>query len=250
MKSKPLVLILLSLQWLLAVAAQAEPEEGARRLQVVEPYIDIHTGPGGHYPVTQVAGRGEWLVVLKQRTDWFQVETEKGVRGWVTRAQLERTVTASGAQARFRQVTEEDYRNHVWELGFSGGDFEGADLLAAYLGLAFNRNLSAELSLAQALGEYSNSYLVDLSLVSQPFPRWRYSPYLSIGIGTVTTKPQTILIQAEDETAATALVGLGLRAYLTRQFMVKIEYRNYILFNSDEDNEEVDQWTAGFAAFF
>ncbi len=245
---KLIAVLFLALQGLFAASACGE--EIIDRVQVVEPYLDLHTGPGDSYPVTNVVERGAWVDVIKQRTDWFKVRTAKGQTGWAPRQQLQRTVTAAGEQARFRQVDERDYAVRTWEVGFMGGDFEGADLISAYVGLAFNRNLSLELSLGQALGSYSNSYLGSVSLVSQPFPHWRLSPYLTLGSGVIRTEPRRILIRAEDESFNAAHAGLGLRAYFSRQFMVKLEYKSHVLFNSDQDNEEVNEWKAGFAAFF
>ncbi len=231
-------------------AALAYGEAVGDRVQVADPYLDLHTGPGASYPVTNVVERGAWVEVVKQRIDWFKVRTENGQTGWAPRHQLERTLTPSGERARFRQVDESDYAVSTWEVGFMGVDFEWADLISAYVGLAFNRNLSVELSLGQALGNYSNSYLGSVSLVSQPFPLWRFSPYLSLGGGVIKTEPQRILIRAEEQSFNASHVGLGLRAYLSRQFMVKLEYKSHVLFNSDQDNEEVNEWKAGFAAFF
>ena len=245
---KLIVVLFLSLQGLFAAVAYGEEE--IDRVQVAEPYLDLHTGPNASYPITNVVERGVWVEVIKQRTDWFKIRTEKGETGWAPRAQLEKTLTPGGKRAHFKQASESDYAVRTWEVGFMGGDFAGADLISAYVGLAFNRNLSLELSLGQALGSYSNSYLGSVSLVSQPFPRWRFSPYLSLGGGVIKTEPRRVLIRAENQSFNAAHAGLGLRAYLTRQFMVKLEYKSHVLFNSDEDNEEVNEWKAGFAAFF
>ena len=46
------------------------------------------------------------------------------------------------------------------------------------------------------------------------------------------------------------LWGLGLRTYLSRRFLLRAEYKSYVVFTSRDDNEEVDEWKAGFTFFF
>ena len=43
---------------------------------------------------------------------------------------------------------------------------------------------------------------------------------------------------------------MGLRGYLTNRFLLQAEYRGYVVFTSRDDNEELDEWKAGFAFFF
>ena len=47
-------------------------------VQVTDPFIEMHTGPGRGYPVFYVAGEGEQIKILKRRTDWFKVELQRG----------------------------------------------------------------------------------------------------------------------------------------------------------------------------
>jgi hypothetical protein len=86
--------------------------------------------------------------------------------------------------------------------------------------------------------------------VSQPFPEWRFSPFFTLGAGHIATKPRVTLVQAEDSSDATAHVGLGMRVYLSRRFILRAEYKSYVAFSSDDDNEEFEEWQAGFAFFF
>ena len=84
------------LKWLLVVltmavlgTASAAPVlagDHYDHVQVVDPYLELHTGPGRGYPVTQVVERGEWVEILKRRTDWFKIRTSQGKEGWAARA--------------------------------------------------------------------------------------------------------------------------------------------------------------------
>ena len=56
--------------------------------------------------------------------------------------------------------------------------------------------------------------------------------------------------QPDDRTDSTAYAGLGLRGYLTNRFLLQAEYRQFVVFTSRDDNEEIDEWTVSFVYFF
>jgi len=122
--------------------------------------------------------------------------------------------------------------------------------MALYGGIAFNKNLSVELSAAKVIGEFSSSTLYNLNLLSQPFPEWRFSPFFTMGAGQIDTQPRVTLVQARDRTDLVANVGVGMKIFLSRRFILRAEYKNYIAFASDDDNEEFKEWKAGFSFFF
>ena len=225
-------------------------DDDVLRVQVMAPYIEMHTGPGAAYPVHQVAERDEWVSILKRRTDWFLIETGRGRQGWVAINEMRRTRLEDGNPLPLTSYSEDDFRDRSWEFSFYGGDMEGAALLGLYAGYAFNENLSTEISFSQALGDFSSEYLIDVNLVSQPFPEWRYSPFFTLGSGVIQTKPSATLVETEDRTDTTAHVGAGLRVYLTRRFFLRGEFRHYTVFTSREENEDFDQWKIGLGFFF
>lgn len=240
----------LSCVWLWLIPLGALADDTPLKVEVTAPYIEMHTGPGRAYPVHQVVERGEWVEVIKRRTDWFQVNAHRDRIGWVHVDQMRQTQLAEGVPLDVKYYAQDDFVERDWEFGFLGGDMDGAAVLTLYGGYAFNKNLSAELSLSQALGNFSSEYLVDLNLLSHPFPEWRYSPFFTIGGGMINTRPNTTLVQTEDRTDTTAHVGLGLHYYVTRRFFLRAEFRHYTVFTSREDNEDFDQWKIGFGFFF
>ena len=70
----PLVLVLFGC---LAVA-KVQADDGYERVWVADAYLELHTGPGRGYPVIQVIERGEWIDILKRKTDWFKVRASNG----------------------------------------------------------------------------------------------------------------------------------------------------------------------------
>ena len=147
-------------------------------------------------------------------------------------------------------VTRNDFSNRRWEMGAIAGDFNGANSMGIYGGFAFNKNLSVEVSLSQVLDDFSDSLLINVNMVSQPYPMWRISPFFTLGTGIIDTNSRQTLVQAEDTNDQINHVGVGFRMHLTRRFLLRGEYRDYVAFTSRNDNKEFREWRAGLAAFF
>jgi hypothetical protein len=92
--------------------------------------------------------------------------------------------------------------------------------------------------------------MLNVNIVHQPFPAWRISPFFTLGTGVIHVQPKATLVQVEDRTDQEAHVGFGVRTHLGRRFMLRAEYKSYVVFTSRDENEEVDEWKAGFAVFF
>jgi hypothetical protein len=234
----------------LLLCRPAGAEDQLQTVAIADPYIELHTGPGRGYPVFYVAERGTSITILKRKTNWFKVRTARQIEGWVDRFQLERTLDPAGAAVRVQEQTAEDYTRRRWEVGVLGGDFDGAHEISVYGAYAMNDGLQAELSLTQVLANFSESLLLSVDLLAQPFPSWRFSPFMALGTGVIDTNPRTELVQAQDRTDHTSHVGIGVRTYLSRRFLLRMEYRNHEIFTSRDDNEEIDEWKVGFAVFF
>ena len=248
------LLALLLLQALLLSAqvhagSKDEARAKDRTVVVADPYVELHSGPGRGFPVFYVADRGQKIVIEKRRTDWFYVRTERGVEGWVPRAQMLATLETTGEPLDLDEPSRNNYMSRRWQGGILAGDFDGASEISIFAGYAFSENLSIELTATHILGDVSNGYLGSIGLLHVFVPEWRVSPYFTLGTGVIYIDPKSRLVQVEDHTDQIAYVGGGLQGYLTRRFMVRFEYRNNVIFTSRNDNEEVNEWKAGFAFF-
>ncbi len=246
------------LAWILLLPASASAgmfsrlfgDEPPMEVRIVDPYIELHTGAGRGYPVFHVVDQGEWIEILKRKTDWFKVRTRKGKQGWVAREQLERTLTPGGENTEIRDATFKEFSFHRLEIGAMGGDFEGADVMTFYGGYSFTPNLSTELSVSKLFSPFSDAEMANLGLLIHPFPEWRISPFFTIGTGIIRTNPKTTLVQERDRIDQLGHVGVGVRVYLTRQFIFRAQYKNYLIFQSTDDNQEINEWQAGLSVFF
>ncbi|HTC16105.1 MAG TPA: SH3 domain-containing protein [Steroidobacteraceae bacterium] len=220
------------------------------QLFVTEPYLELHTGPGRGYPVFHVVPRDESIDVLFRRTDWFKVRTEHGVEGWASQKDMEKTILADGSQFHFNLGDRAGFTSHTFEAGIFAGAYGGASLVSGYASWSFNSQLALEGALGGFYGRFSNGYTGDIGLAHVLMPEKRWSPFLTLGIGEVYTEPKATLVVPANRNEPTAYVGGGIRFYLTRRFFLRAEYKAHWVFTKRNQNEEADEWKAGFAFFF
>ena len=242
---------------LLAVLALAVPavshalfERYEPEVLISDPFIELRTGPGRGYPIFYVAAQGDEVTVLKRRTDWFKVRTPRDKEGWVHIDQMRHTLNLDGEPIDFGVLGLGDFGKRRWEMGVNGGDFGGAKSLSAYLGFVMTPNISLQVEGTQILGNFSDGLMGTASVLMYPYPRWRIAPYFTIGTGVITIKPHSRIVQAEDRTDEIAHAGVGANVYLSDRFILRVEYKRHTVLTSRDDNEEIDQWKAGFSVFF
>lgn len=234
----------------LCLGAGAYGKRAPYIVEIADPYIEMHTGPGRGFPIFHVAERGETIEVTTRRTDWFKVRTEGGKQGWVSAAQLSETLQPDGSPTEIRDPDRADYVARRRELGFMLGDFDGANIMTLYGAWLFSDNMSLELRTSAITGDFSSGWMLNANLLHQPFPRWYVSPYFALGTGLLRIEPKATLVEAEDRTDQEAHVSFGLRSHLGRRFLLRAEYTSYVVFTERDNNEEPNAWTLGFSFFF
>ncbi|HET8690592.1 MAG TPA: SH3 domain-containing protein [Steroidobacteraceae bacterium] len=234
----------------LASVTAARADQPALGVSVADPYLELRTGPGRGFPVFHVVERGEAVEVEARRTDWFKVKDASGREGWVHKAQMAETLVATGVKLEIDDPGREDFGTHRREVGLLVGDYGGANVVTVYGAYAFNEHLAAELALAHILGNFSDGQYATIGLTHVPVPEWRIQPFLSIGTGVIDIQPKATLAGGEARTDQVAYAGIGVRAYVARRFMLRGEYKEYVIFTDRDENEEDIEWKIGFAFFF
>lgn len=237
----------------LLLGSLAAVPAGARapiEVVVKDPYIDLHTGPGRGFPVTLSIERGVTIELIRQRTDWIEVRTARGQRGWVNRAQLENTLTTEGVPVKIAGPAPEARTEHKWEIGVAMGELSGADVISLNGAYALTDTLLVRADASQFLGSSSNGWIGTVGLAYVFMPRWQISPFIGIGGGILHVSPKATLVGTQDQTDAAAYGALGFRGYLSDRFLLQAEYRRIVAFTNRDDNEENDEWLVGFTYFF
>ena len=235
---------------LIFLAATATAWAESLEVTVADPFLEMRTGPGRAFPVVHVVERGEKVQVEKRRTDWFQVIDENGREGWVHKGQMAETLVPAGVKMEIDDPGREDFGAHRREVGLLVGDYGGSNVVTAYGAYAFNEHLSAEIALSHLLGNFSDGQYLTLGVTHVPRPDWRIQPFLSIGTGVIRIEPKGTLVGTEVRTDQVAYAGIGVRAYVARRFIVRGEFKEYVVFTDRDENEEDTEWKIGFAFFF
>jgi len=217
---------------------------------VTAPFLDLRTGPGRGYPVFHIVEAGDTMTLLKRRTGWVRVRASRGKEGWLPEAELAGTVDDAGGAPEIALRGREGFVARRWEYGIGAADFGGAAALSTHAGFAATPHIMLQVEGSQILGDFSDGLMVSGSVLLSPFPQWRASPFFTIGTGIIKVKPQTTIIQSDDRTDEIVHAGAGANVHLTDRFILRIEYRRHTVLTSRDENEEIDQWKAGFSVYF
>ena len=224
----------------------------AMHVRVAEPFIELHTGPAASYPVFHVVPRHGQIQILKKHTDWYKVRAEKNIEGWVSSASLAMTLNLDNEPVQLNRDTFEHYLNRDWEFSLSAGVLEDVASLSVSAGWVITENILIEASYTQALGSFSENQLLAVRVQHFTFPEWRLSPYITLGTGQIRTKPRANLVQSGDEVRNSDLLeaGIGLRYYLNRNFVARLEYKSLLALTDRDQQEELEEWKLGISVFF
>ncbi|MBI5255107.1 MAG: hypothetical protein HY855_01305 [Burkholderiales bacterium] len=219
-------------------------------VQVADPFIELHTGPGRGYPVFHVAARGEWVLIELRHTDWFRVRTARGQQGWVTRAQLQGTLTQAGTPKSLRDIALDDFLQRRLELGAAWGRFSKEPMLEVRAGYRLSDTFTLEGSLGQVQGVFSGTDFWHLALMNEPWSDRRLSPFFALGVGRFKNIPNTSLVGATTTNANLGQATLGLRWHLGERFVARAQYTIYTAFIADTRSGQYRAFNAGVSFFF
>ena len=220
------------------------------RVQVTDPYIELHTFPGRGYPIFFVAARGEWIAIELRHTDWFKVRTAGGKVGWVTRAQLQTTLAENGLQTDFGDVAFNDYLARRVELGAGYGRFHQEPMIKFWVSYRLSDTLSIESTLGQVQGVFSGTSLWHVNLQAEPWSDQRISPFAGIGIGHFKNVPNRSLVTDLTTRARLSDAIVGVNYHLAQRFIIRADYTIYTAFVADARSTEYRAATLGVSVFF
>ena len=230
--------------------APAPRSRKSEMVQISDPYIELRSGPGRGYPIFFVAPRNDWIEIELRHTDWFRIRTEDGKVGWVSRQQLETTLTAAGSTKTFRDVLLDDYLSRKVQLGAAWGHFKSEPMLKLWTSYRFSDTLSLEATIGQVQGVFSGTDLWHVDVLIEPWSDHRISPFFGVGVGKFKNFPNLSLIGATDTNAKMGVARMGLRYYLTERFVMSADYALYTAFLNDQRSTQYNAWTLGLSFFF
>jgi hypothetical protein len=230
--------------------AADDASQVTERLQITDPYVELHTGPGRGFPVFFVEPRARWITIELRHTDWYRVRTDGAQVGWVQREQLRSTLAAAGEVPPFRELLLDDYLSRRAQLGVAGGRFNSEPMLKMWASYRLSETLAIEGTLGQVQGAFAGTRLWHVNLVSDPWSDRRFSPFFSIGVGKLKNFPNSSLVGASLSGANLLNASVGARYYLSERFVLRADYTLYTASVSDTRTSTFRAPTAGISFFF
>jgi Bacterial SH3 domain len=245
----------------LNVAAHAQTATSSRRFDresgqyaevtVTDPYLEFRLGPGMRYPIFYVVPRGQRVQILFRRTDWFRVRDDRDHEGWVHRDAMGLTLLATGDNLPLEDARRRETDTWPWELGAESGRWGGGHITSVRLGYALTANLTPQVELAQAIGQAYDRQFFLVGIAHTFVPAWRIAPFLEIGGGVSKIHPNAAYTGTPGRNLQElAYYGGGLRWAINNKFEFRAEYRSNVVFTKSAQNEDSNEWKAGFAFFF
>ena len=236
---------ILCASWFVAQEASADTPA-----VVVEPFLELHTGPGRGYPVFYIAEKGELISLVKQRTDWFQVRLPNGQVGWAQRLEVEKTLRASGHRKRLTEKLYDDWISKRLSLGWAAGTFAGDPALFVRAMYDMTDHLGLEGNIASSSGDLGSTDLYYLGLVVTPWGNPWFSISGTLGAGWVHVDPESLLVDASSDVFPEAHAGIGFKLHLFRDLFVRGDFRNYSLFMDSNRTREFQGYSLGVSFQF
>jgi hypothetical protein len=224
-------------------AAAAEQVDAFARVVVEE--TALRSGPGVSHRVVYVAHRGETFVIESRKGAgfWLKVVMTDGRSGWVLGETVQPIAVSANAEDRpstpgfFAPPPLAEARGGVAILagvldesvsrGTRNGylELKPAIVLAPMIGF--------EPYVGMALTENGNELLYGGGFTVHLAPDWAIEPYASLGLGGLSTFPNSDQFVLQKETVWAARAGGGLLLALRLRILVRLEVSNLTIFTED-----------------
>jgi hypothetical protein len=242
-------------------AGTAGLAEAEAYLRVIAQKAPVHSGPSGSYREVFVAERGQVFQVLERGTRdyWFKVELEDGTHGWILGDMVYPfEVGPTGEAGLFTRMgraikgailgpSPVGYANVG--LSFSAGilDNEGVYLLRP--SWLIDPYWAVEGFAGLSPRSEKDIFLGGLGFVLRLVPGAVLGPYASIGLGAAHIRPKVDNYIDRTETLMALGAGGGFEITFKKQITVRLDARNWSLFNQNHANNG-QEYSGGLAIFF
>jgi len=259
-RSSVAALVFLAVVTVLGAGSEGRAEAEAY-LRVISQRAPVHSGPSGSYREVFIAERGQVFQVLERGTRdyWFKVELEDGTNGWILGDMVypfevgpageDGVFTRMGRAIKGTFLGPSPLVTANVGLSFSAGvlDNEGVFLLRPswlvdpYWAIEGFAGLSPR--------SEKDVFLGGLGFVLRLVPGAVIGPYAGIGVGAAHIRPKVDNYVDKNETLMALGAGGGLEITFKKQITVRLDARNWSLFNQNHANNG-QEYSGGLAIFF
>lgn len=245
----------------LAIVAQGGRADADAYVRVLAQQAPVHSGPSNSYRDVYIAKRNEVFQVMERSTKdfWFKVELEDGTTGWIL-----------GDVVYPFDVGPEEEPGALARMGraIKGAILGPSPMPYASVGISFSAGLlqnegvfmlrpswiidpywALEAFAGLSPRSEKDVYLGGLGFVLRMAPGAVIGPYANIGLGAAYISPKADNYVDKQETLMALGAGGGLEITLKKQITVRLDARNWSLFNQNHANNG-QEYTGGLAIFF
>jgi opacity protein-like surface antigen len=246
---------------LLAVLASSQPAAAEAYLRVISQKAPVHSGPSGAYREVFIAERGQVFQVLERGTRdyWFKVELEDGTNGWILGdlvtpfevgpAGEAGVFTRMGQAIRGAILGPSPVASADVGLSFSAGVLDGEGVYLLRPSWLVDPYWAVEGFAGLSPRSEKDVFLGGLGFVLRLVPGAVIGPYASLGIGAAYIRPKADNFVDKNETLMALGAGGGLEITFKKQITVRLDARNWSLFNQNHANNG-QEYSGGLAIFF
>lgn len=252
-----LSLALFALGTLIAAPAPARAESLVVR--VLSESAEVRTGPGFAYRAIYVARQGETLPAVDRAPGayWFRVTLPDGTSGWILGDEVLPLAVDAAAPApptlgeRFVRAVFSPPPLASAEIGlsFSAGLLGGEGLVLFRPSLLLAPHVGLEAFVGETVGEQVDVVHYGLTANLFLWPRSPVTLFFALGGGGAHGRKKADQFVPEGDDFLTAHAGGGLLIALKKRITLRIDCRNYAIFDADY-TRNLMEYSGGFAVLF
>ena len=230
-------------------------------LRVIAQRADVHSGPGGNYRVVYNAHRDQVFEVLERGTlgYWFEVQLDDGTTGWILGDEVypfevgpeepPGVFTRMGRAIKRAVLGPSPVAYAHVGLSFSAGMLENEGVFMLRPSWIISPYWALEGFAGLSPRSDKDVYLGGLAFVLRMAPGAVIGPYATLGLGAAHISPKATNYVDPRETLMALGAGGGFEITLKKQITVRLDARNWTLFNQNHSNNS-QEYTGGLAIFF
>jgi hypothetical protein len=230
-------------------------------LRVIAQHAPVHSGPGNGYREVAYVDRNQVFEVLERGTRdyWFKIELEDGTAGWILgdlvypfevgEQEEPGAFTRMGRAIKAAILGPSPVPYANVGLSFSAGLLEGEGVYILRPSWLVDPYWAIEGFVGLSPRSEKDIYLSGVEFILRMAPGAVIGPYASLGLGAAYISPKATNYVDPRETLMALGAGGGLEITFKKQITLRLDARNWTLFNENHSNNG-QEYTGGLAIFF
>jgi hypothetical protein len=251
------------MRWLVVLALVCAPAavHADAYLRVIAQRASVYSGPGAGYRELAIVERNQVFQVVERGTRdyWFKIELDDGTQGWIVGDMVfpfevgdeeqPGAFTRMGRAIKRAILGPSPVPYAKVGLSASAGILDGEGVFLLRPSWIIDPYWAIEGFGGLSPRSEKDVYLGGLAFVLRLAPGAVIGPYASLGLGAAHISPKADNYVDPRETLMALGAGGGLEITLKKQITVRIDARNWTLFNENHSNNG-QEYSGGLAIFF